>query len=59
MGSVINFKEKIEADEKCSFCNKPKREVKHLFGEPGGKLICDRCVGHCNQLLEKHKDNNE
>jgi ClpX C4-type zinc finger len=34
----------------CSFCLKPRSDVKQLVAGPGVH-ICDACVGLCNQLL--------
>jgi tetratricopeptide (TPR) repeat protein len=38
----------------CSFCAKPRREVKKLVtGE--GAVICDECLGLCCDILEKER----
>ena len=34
----------------CTFCLKPRKEVKQLIAGPG-VYICDACVGLCSQLL--------
>lgn len=37
---------------RCSFCGKPDETVRRLIAGPG-VLICDECVGLCNQILAK------
>ncbi|HTI73122.1 MAG TPA: ClpX C4-type zinc finger protein, partial [Candidatus Limnocylindria bacterium] len=36
----------------CSFCGKPKNEVKKLIAGPG-VYICDNCVAVCKSVLDK------
>lgn len=35
----------------CSFCGKSEHEVSKLIAGPG-VLICDECVGICNDILK-------
>ena len=35
----------------CSFCGKPKGDVRRLIAGPQGVFICDQCVQLCNQIL--------
>jgi len=49
---------------KCSFCGKPRNEVKALAGSDGGALICDKCVGQIGRAfgeaeLKKNADKKE
>ena len=36
----------------CSFCGKPKQEVKKLIAG-SGVYICDKCVASCTEILKK------
>ena len=40
-------------EETCSFCGRPRREVKTLIAGPEGLNICDQCVDICNAVLEQ------
>jgi hypothetical protein len=42
---------------RCSFCGKPRAEVKTLIGGPG-VCICDECVGLCNDIVDKERTAN-
>ncbi|GEM_PF-2851687 len=35
----------------CSFCGKPRDEVKRFIGGPGNIFICNECVGECADVL--------
>jgi hypothetical protein len=37
---------------RCSFCGKSETEATRLIGGGSGKLICDSCVGICNDILD-------
>lgn len=43
-GSSITF---------CSFCGKPKHEVRKLIAGPGGVYICDSCVTVCKNIIDR------
>jgi ATP-dependent Clp protease ATP-binding subunit ClpX len=40
----------------CSFCGKPRREVKKLVSGPN-VYICDECIGLCNDILAEEIEN--
>ena len=44
-----------QASLRCSFCNKPRLDVKALIAGPA-VLICDECVDICNDILAKDKE---
>lgn len=35
----------------CSFCRKPRTQVKRIFAGPDGVFICDECVALCGQII--------
>ena len=37
--------------ERCTFCDKPKRQVSSLIAGPPGVYICNECVELCNTIL--------
>ncbi len=37
--------------ERCTFCEKPRRQVKNLIAGPPGVYICNECVELCNTIL--------
>ncbi|MBL8768362.1 MAG: ATP-dependent Clp protease ATP-binding subunit ClpX [Planctomycetes bacterium] len=37
--------------ERCTFCDKPKRQVQSLIAGPPGVFICNECVELCNTIL--------
>ncbi|MFG0316514.1 MAG: ATP-dependent Clp protease ATP-binding subunit ClpX, partial [Planctomycetota bacterium JB042] len=37
--------------ERCTFCDKPKRQVASLIAGPPGVYICNECVELCNTIL--------
>ncbi len=37
--------------ERCTFCDKPKRQVTSLIAGPPGIYICNECVELCNTIL--------
>jgi len=39
-----------QRDVRCSFCGKPKDQVRRLVAGPG-VYICDQCVALCNEVL--------
>ena len=41
-------------ENRCSFCNRPAQEVKHLIQGPG-VFICDDCVRYCNEIVTETK----
>lgn len=54
------MKKTIDNENVCSFCNKPKEEVKTLITGPNGLCICDECIAICSNLLkERETDNTE
>jgi ATP-dependent Clp protease ATP-binding subunit ClpX len=38
----------------CSFCGKPKRQVKKLIGGPG-VYICNECVDRCVEIIAQER----
>lgn len=36
---------------RCSWCGKPKGDVRHLIAGAGG-YICDKCVDLCRQIID-------
>ena len=42
-------------EERCSFCGKPKNEVRKLIRGVNGN-ICDNCIAICYVILEKEKE---
>ena len=48
-----NVSEEVEATEACSFCKRPKADVAHLVGKPGGAQICDDCARQAKKLAQK------
>lgn len=54
MGEVIRFKPKRE--EACSFCNKPKSQVKKLMGNGIDKFICNECLAGVTDVLQKARE---
>jgi ATP-dependent Clp protease ATP-binding subunit ClpX len=43
---------------RCSFCNKPQREVKKLIAGPN-VYICNECVDTCNEILAEDVEKEE
>ena len=39
----------------CSFCGKPKEQVKRLIAGLDRVYICDQCVGLCDQIISEEK----
>jgi ATP-dependent protease Clp, ATPase subunit len=39
----------------CSFCSKPKSEVKMLISGPNSMYICDECIELCHSIVEQSK----
>ena len=37
---------------KCSFCGRPRNEVKSLVGNADGPFICERCIGSAHKALQ-------
>lgn len=54
---IINFKTKIrtpDAEVKCSFCGKSKKDVKSLVANADhSRHICDQCTSHCVALVNQ------
>jgi len=42
-------------ENRCSFCNRPSAEVKHLIQGPG-VFICDDCVRYCNEIVSETRE---
>lgn len=40
-------------NERCSFCHKPRAEVKELVAGPAGVYICDECVTECADIIKQ------
>lgn len=45
----------IFSDKTCSFCGKPKEQVKALVEGPNGLHICDECVSICQDILKEEQ----
>lgn len=44
----------------CSFCGRPRSQVKDLIEAPDGSMcICEQCVAICDEILEQHKQADE
>ncbi|HTE07057.1 MAG TPA: ATP-dependent Clp protease ATP-binding subunit ClpX, partial [Planctomycetota bacterium] len=43
------------ADERCTFCDKSRRQVQNLIAGPPGIYICNECVELCNTILVERK----
>jgi ATP-dependent Clp protease ATP-binding subunit ClpX len=41
--------------QRCSFCNRPQYEVRHLIASPSNAYICDECVQICQEILEQEE----
>ncbi|MGQ0552549.1 MAG: ATP-dependent Clp protease ATP-binding subunit ClpX [Planctomycetota bacterium] len=39
------------SDERCTFCDKTRRQVQSLIAGPPGVYICNECVDLCNSIL--------
>jgi len=46
-------KKKPPAEPTCSFCGRPRTEVKTLIAGPDGLNICDECVDICNTVMAR------
>lgn len=48
-------------NQHCSFCGKPKEEVRRLIAGPDGVFICDDCVDICKAMVDEtmEKDKTE
>jgi ATP-dependent Clp protease ATP-binding subunit ClpX len=44
----------VDGSMRCSFCGKARKEVEKLIAGPG-VYICNRCVGLCNEIIEKEQ----
>ena len=44
----------VDGSMRCSFCGKPEDEVEKLIAGPG-VYICNRCVGLCDEIIEKER----
>ena len=47
-----------DGELRCSFCNKPQREVKKLIAGPN-VYICNECVDTCNEIMTEDVDKEE
>lgn len=47
---------KSTSELRCTFCGKPHTEVAKLIAGPG-IYICNGCVGLCQAILERERDN--
>jgi len=47
--------ERTNGEERCTFCEKPRRQVQNLIAGPPGIYICDECVELCNTILVERK----
>lgn len=52
--SVVRFDESTTptvAEDACSFCSSPRREVDRLLAAPGGRFICGSCVERATAVV--------
>jgi ATP-dependent Clp protease ATP-binding subunit ClpX len=42
-------------DERCTFCDKARRQVQNLIAGPPGIYICNECVELCNTILVERR----
>jgi hypothetical protein len=42
-------------DLPCSFCEKPRAEVRWLVAAPSGVRICDECVDYAAQMIDEQR----
>ncbi len=47
-----------DGELRCSFCNKPQREVKKLIAGPN-VYICNECVDTCNEIMTEDLEKDE
>jgi RNA polymerase sigma-70 factor (ECF subfamily) len=48
----------MEGEEKqhiCSFCSKPREEVRRMIAGPKGVIICNECIDLCNKILAEEE----
>ena len=43
------------SDEKCSFCNKTRKDTYLLISGNVGVFICDDCVRFCVEMVMTHR----
>src|SRR5262245_31634760 len=43
------------SDERCTFCEKTRRQVQNLIAGPPGVYICNECVDLCNTILVERR----
>lgn len=54
---IINFKEAVDEEPKCSFCKTSKTKAKSMVqSRIGDRYICDKCIAHCTKLIEKYSE---
>ncbi len=44
-----------QSEYQCSFCGKPKEQVKRLIAGLDRVYICDQCVGLCDQIISEER----
>ncbi|MEE9313003.1 MAG: ClpX C4-type zinc finger protein, partial [Planctomycetota bacterium] len=45
--------------ERCSFCNKSRRQVESLIAGPPDIFICNECITLCNSILVAEKSTDD
>lgn len=45
-------------EQHCSFCGKPREEVRSLIAGPDGVFICDDCVDICKAMVDETAEKN-
>lgn len=38
----------------CTFCGKPRKDVRVLVGGPHGQAICNECIALCAEIASAH-----
>ena len=55
MSNIIPFKEPPKQEPACSFCKKPKAQVKNLVAGHGEMHhICNECIAKATERLKQH-----
>jgi DNA-binding transcriptional MerR regulator len=52
----------MEPEEKtysCSFCGKQRSDVERMIAGPKGVIICNECVGLCNEIIANERAQGE
>jgi len=54
MDNIISFEKPHVVEPSCSFCNRPKKDVKGMFSSPDGEYhICTDCIIKSKERLNE------